>query len=159
MSRGPGRAQRAVLDAVRAAEGGWVSVDDVLGPLPASTLIAPWNLSVEDDNHRFPYSTLRTQRAREKRQWQWQDAVEHAAETRPTHAERESVRRAMHTLAATGRVELDHCNERRPALAYYDARPRKCLVVRLPLTPDQQVAEYAADLARLERLEAVIAGR
>lgn len=87
MSRGPGRAQRAVLDAVAGA--------------------------VEDGTP----------------QWVSVDAVVRGA--RPTTSERESVRRAIRTLATAGTVDA----------AYVLEDGRRRLAARQPLSDDQRLAE------------------
>ena len=150
MSRGPGRWQRAILDAVEQAidpETGftqWVSVDEVYNfsqgqPLTVS-LDAGYTrrLSVGSDDHGYQHQHL-------------------------TDAEREGIRRAMRTLTKTGKVELGKVRQYQPTQQAWEDSPyyskiveRMVLAVRALPDLTQQVAEAESRAEQAKRLRGLL---
>jgi len=150
VSSGPGRVQLAVLDACRAAvdRAGWVSVDEVVHCCAHAVSVdgasanrhnAPQHLdgpvSVDEGYNRRSNAPQRLgtpgSYAQRYRRWHGSEDV-HA----PTHAERETVRRAMRTLATRGLIETQR------VLVKTDTHDtRWCLVARMPSTPKQRKQE------------------
>jgi hypothetical protein len=121
VSRGPGKWQRAVIDACERSPGEWVSVDEVV----ACTL--GQQLGVRGRGNAY-HHTLSVD-----------EGAARALAQHITPAVREAARRAIRTLAASGRVEVDTVKKltARPPWNGHQLRPRERWVLAARVQHDR----------------------